>query len=60
MPYGVQQPPKLKHSLLGCKFMDGLLFVGSWITRRVSEVLQSAPRLHAYTSGYQSVARAHS
>jgi hypothetical protein len=26
MPSVVQQPPKLKLLLLGCKFMDGLLF----------------------------------
>ena len=47
MPSVVQQPTKLKLLRLGCKFMDELLFGGSLITRRVSEELQSAPRLHA-------------
>jgi len=45
MPSVVQQSPKSKLLLLGCKFMAGLLFGGSLVTRRVSELLQSAPRL---------------
>jgi hypothetical protein len=35
MPSVVQQPPKLKLLHPGCKFMDGLLFGGSLVTRRV-------------------------